>query len=94
MHYRPSPHGFTPEAIDNARKRYEETDEPQSSIAEDLGIHRRSLAKIVKSLGWKRRLPPRHREPRGFTVEAIENARRRYEETDETQYAIAADFGC
>ena len=93
MHYRRPMRGFTPQAIANARKRYEDTDEPQSSIAADLGVHPRSLSRIAEARGWKRRLPPRHRQPRGFTAAAIANARKRYEETDEALDSIAADFG-
>ncbi|MGH6770071.1 MAG: hypothetical protein ACRECO_13735 [Xanthobacteraceae bacterium] len=84
---------LTPEAQENARQRYEETDEPQWSIADSVGIHRSSLERLARKQEWKRRLPRREKKPRGFTPEAVENMRRRYEDTDEPQDAIAADFG-
>ncbi len=65
MHYRRQHRGFTPEAIANARRRYEDTDEPQHSIAEDFGVHRKTLDRLAKEQGWRlrkdrarRALPP------------------------------------
>jgi len=64
--YRRLARGFTAEAIENARRRYEETDEPQSSIAADFGVDRKTLDRLAKNEGWKLRrdrLPrdlPRH----------------------------------
>jgi hypothetical protein len=60
-----STRGFTPEALANARGRYEETDEPQASIALDLGIDRRTLDWVAKKHGWSLRKdrPPRDLSP-------------------------------
>jgi hypothetical protein len=60
-----STRGFTPEALATARARYEETDEPQASIALDLGIDRRTLDWVAKKHGWNLRKdrPPRDLSP-------------------------------
>ncbi|MEJ0076001.1 MAG: hypothetical protein WDO17_11235 [Alphaproteobacteria bacterium] len=55
MQYRRPHRGFTPEAIADIRYRYEETDEPQSSIAADYGIHSKTLDRLAKSEGFKLR---------------------------------------
>ncbi|WP_322516449.1 hypothetical protein SR870_02375 [Rhodopseudomonas palustris] len=47
--------GFTPEALAHTRHRYEDTDEPQDSIAVDLGIHSRTLDRLVQQQGGKLR---------------------------------------
>lgn len=49
---RRSARGFTPALIEHARHRYEETDETQASIALDLNVHRKTLAKLARSQGW------------------------------------------
>jgi hypothetical protein len=48
-------HGFSPEALENMRRRYEETDEPQASIAIDFGRSRRTIERVAKDQGWKLR---------------------------------------
>ena len=57
--------GFTSEAIEHARRRYEDTDETQDSIAADLGVHRKTLNRLGKKQGWKLRKdrPPRDLPP-------------------------------
>lgn len=59
--YRRLSRGFTSEAIENARRRYEDTDEPQACIAADFGVHRKTLDRLAKHEGWKLRKdrPPR-----------------------------------
>ncbi|WP_182915306.1 hypothetical protein [Rhodopseudomonas palustris] len=49
----------------HAKRRYEEIDEPQESIAADLRIHRKSVDRLAKSDGWKLRKdrPPRELSP-------------------------------
>jgi len=53
--------GFTADAIENARRRYEESNEFQHSIAADLGVHRKTLDRLAKDRGWNLRKdrPPR-----------------------------------
>jgi hypothetical protein len=53
--------GFTLEAIENMRQRYEDTDETQASIAADFGIHSKTLRTLAREQGWKLRKnrPPR-----------------------------------
>jgi transposase-like protein len=53
--------GFTPEAIEHARQRYEETDETLASIAADFGVHSKTLRTLAHKQGWKLRKdrPPR-----------------------------------
>jgi hypothetical protein len=53
--------GFTPDAIEHARQRYEETDETQASIAADFGVHSKTLRTLAHKQGWKLR---KHRPPR------------------------------
>ena len=64
QHRRPS-RSYTPEALADIRHRYEDTDEPQWSIAADYGIHRRTLSKLAHDQGWKLRTerPPRDVPP-------------------------------
>jgi len=82
MQYRRPPRRFTEAAIENMRFRYEETDEPQQSIADDYGIHRKTLDRIAKDNEWKlrkHRLP--HDIPPAFRIEAeAERALRAQEE--------------
>ena len=54
--------GFTPELIENARRRYEETSEPTVTIAADLGIHRHSLRRLARNHNWIRRNTPSPRD--------------------------------
>ena len=49
------PRIFTPEALADARFRYEETDEPNVSIARRLGISERTFSRNVVRWGWERR---------------------------------------
>jgi len=58
--------GFTPEAIANIRQRYENTDEPQDSIASDFGIHRKTLNRLAKDQGWTLR---KERAPRDLPTD-------------------------
>lgn len=46
---------FSPEALADMRRRYEETDEAQTSIADSYGIHRSTLARMAKAGEWKQR---------------------------------------
>jgi len=94
--------GYTAEALADAKHRYEESSESLNAIAVDLGISRRTLGKLAEREGWvtrasRPRFAPITRPPiqraRGFTLEAIGHARRRYEETDESMDRIAADLG-
>ncbi|ABE39210.1 conserved hypothetical protein [Rhodopseudomonas palustris BisB5] len=64
--------GYTPEALANAKHRYEETDELQDSIATDLRISRRTLDKLAKREGWKLRKdrPPREL-PQALRLEMV-----------------------
>ncbi|WP_157038851.1 hypothetical protein [Rhodopseudomonas palustris] len=39
----------------NAKHRYEDTVEPQSSIVVDLGVTRRSVDRLAQQQGWKLR---------------------------------------
>jgi len=50
---------YTPELLENVRYRFEETDEPVSSIAADLGVHRNTFRLLTLRNGWKRLVPPR-----------------------------------
>jgi hypothetical protein len=86
MEFRRQYRGFTPEAIENMRRRYEDTDEPQRLIAADYNIHRRTLDTLAKDQGWtlrkdraQRDLPPDLR-----MLVAAENAVRAEVETSLT----------
>jgi hypothetical protein len=71
MQYRRPPRRFTAEALENMRFRYEETDEPQQSIANDYNICRKTLDRRAKDEGWtlrKNRLP--HDVPAALRIEA------------------------
>jgi transposase-like protein len=50
--YRRSRAVFTPEALEDARRRYEETDETQVRIAGDLGVDRGTLTRLARTHGW------------------------------------------
>jgi transposase-like protein len=50
--YRRSRAVFTPEALEDARRRYEETDETQVRIAADLGVDRGTLTRLARTHGW------------------------------------------
>jgi hypothetical protein len=50
--YRRSRVKFTPEALEDARRRYEETDEVQTAIASSLGIDRGTLTRLARTSGW------------------------------------------
>jgi hypothetical protein len=56
---------YTAEWLAHARFRYEETDEPQNSLAADLGVHRMTLDGLAKKHGWALRKdrPPRDLPP-------------------------------
>ena len=49
---------FTPDEIADARYRYEETDEPNASIAKSLRISERTFSRCVVKWGWVRRRQP------------------------------------
>jgi hypothetical protein len=53
-HGRPT-YGFTPEAIENIRRRYEDTDETQRSIATEFSVHTRTLDRLAQAQGWRLR---------------------------------------
>jgi hypothetical protein len=55
-------HTFAPEALADARCRYEETDEPNVSIARRLGISERTFSRNVVKWGWERRRQAARRE--------------------------------
>jgi len=50
---------YTAELLENARFRFEETDEPATSIAADVGVHRNTLRRVSAREGWKRYVPTR-----------------------------------
>jgi hypothetical protein len=50
--YRRSRAVFTPEALEDARRRYEETEETQVRIAADLGVDRGTLTRLARTHGW------------------------------------------
>jgi len=52
---------FMPEQSANARFRYEETDEPNASIARSLGISERTFSRNVVKWGWEKRRQPLRR---------------------------------
>jgi hypothetical protein len=53
--YRRSRVNFSPEALADMRRRYEDTDEAQTSIADSYDIHRSTLPRMAKAGGWKLR---------------------------------------
>ncbi len=61
MRYRRPHRGFTPAAIEDIRHRYVETDEPQSSIALDYNVDRKTIERVAQTQGWVMR---RDRTPR------------------------------
>jgi hypothetical protein len=68
------PKTYSPELIENGRRRYEETDEPLTSIAPDFGVHPRTLRKYIERWGWTKRSrrPPRTLSP---VMQLLEEAR-------------------
>jgi hypothetical protein len=52
------PIAYTPELLADGRRRYEQTEEPALSIADDFGINRNTLRALAIRLGWKRYKPP------------------------------------
>jgi hypothetical protein len=50
--YRRSRAVFTPEALEDARRRYEETEETQVRIAAGLGVDRGTLTRLARTHGW------------------------------------------
>jgi hypothetical protein len=57
-------YGLSAEALEYARQRYEETEDSQRSIAEDVGKSRGTLDRIAKAQGWKLR---KDQPPRGLS---------------------------
>jgi hypothetical protein len=57
-------YGLSAEALEYARQRYEETEDSQRSIAEDIGKSRGTLDRIAKAQGWKLR---KDQAPRGLS---------------------------
>jgi hypothetical protein len=53
--YRRLHRGFTREAVADIRHRYVETDEPQQSIADDYGVHRKTIEQLARREGWPMR---------------------------------------
>ncbi|MEJ2626117.1 MAG: hypothetical protein P8Z80_16800 [Pseudolabrys sp.] len=54
----PAPVVYTEEALAEARRRYEHTDESLTSIAAGLGTSARTLQRIARPEGWERYVPP------------------------------------
>ena len=61
--WRGVPIEYTPELLENARYRFEETDETLTSIAAELGVHRNTLRLLALRMSWKRYVPPRDLSP-------------------------------
>jgi hypothetical protein len=62
---------FSPESLEETRRRYVETDETLVSIAASLGIDRSTLIRLVKSKGWLlRKDRPPYDLPGAFILEA------------------------
>lgn len=60
----PAPVVYTDEALADARRRYEQTEESLDSIAAGLGTSARSLQRIARPEGWVRyERPPRDATP-------------------------------
>ncbi|MEA2883167.1 MAG: hypothetical protein QOH32_2423 [Bradyrhizobium sp.] len=57
-------YGLTAEALAYARQRYETTDQPVRTIADDVGTSPAKLYKIAKAEGWQLR---KDRPPRGLS---------------------------
>jgi hypothetical protein len=57
-------YGLTAEALAYARQRYEKTDQPVRTIADDVGTSRDKLYKIAKAERWQLR---KDRPPRGLS---------------------------
>jgi hypothetical protein len=57
-------YGLSAEALEYARQRYEDTEDSQRLIAEDIGKSRGTLDRIAKAQGWKLR---KDRPPRGLS---------------------------
>ncbi len=56
-------HGFSPEALEDIRRRYVETDETQTSIGLDHGRSRKTISNLAIDMGWPLR---KDRPPRGL----------------------------
>jgi hypothetical protein len=56
-------HGFSPEALEDIRRRYVETEETQTSIGLDHGRSRKTISNLAKDQGWPLR---KNRPPRGL----------------------------
>jgi len=54
---------FTPETLDYARHRYEQTDASLADIAVDLRIHLSTVRKLAKREGWSRYVRPPRKLP-------------------------------
>jgi transposase-like protein len=65
---------FSPELLENGRRRYEETDEPVRAIALDFGVHEGTFFRYVTRWGWQKRgaRPPRTLSP---VMQLLEEAR-------------------
>jgi hypothetical protein len=57
-------YGLSAEALEYARQRYEQTDQPVRTIGDDVGVSRDKLYKIAKAEGWQLR---KDRPPRGLS---------------------------
>ena len=57
-------YGLSAEALEYARQRYEKTDQPVRTIADDVGISRDKLYKIARAERWQLR---KDRPPRGLS---------------------------
>jgi hypothetical protein len=56
-------HGFSPEALEDIRRRYVETNEPQNSIGLDHSCSRKTIYNLAIDQGWPQR---KDRPPRGL----------------------------
>ena len=61
---RDSAYGLSAEALEYARQRYEKTDQPVRTIADDVGTSRDKLYKIARAERWQLR---KDRPPRGLS---------------------------
>jgi hypothetical protein len=57
---------ITPEMLENAQYRYEETDEPIGAIAKDCGVCKATFHNWIKRYGWRKRT---ERPARGMPAE-------------------------
>jgi hypothetical protein len=61
--------GFTAEAIENIRRRYEDTNESQRSIAAEFGCHPCTVDRLAKAQGWRLRKDRLRDVPQALKIE-------------------------